>query len=263
MSRMRYIKPAFFTDEDMGALTPIQRLLFIGLWTECDRDGRLEDKPRSLKVKLLPWDDVDISSELQALHSAGRIIRYEVDGSRYIAIPRFLRHQKPHIKEPPSTIPAPASPVFPGPAPASSQPSTGEFPAKNHYNGNGNRNGEVVVRDQLGAGDDDPTEEFELHAVPIKQERKPSEQERFYAWFAGLREQRIGHANSPDHKRNIQWQNKHLADLVSQDKGSMVRAVELYFADESKGQKSPPWSLWLFVQDWPQYFDRAKREVGA
>ena len=51
MARIRTIKPEFFTDEDLGELSPAVRLLFIGMWTEADKAGRLKDKPKTLKAR--------------------------------------------------------------------------------------------------------------------------------------------------------------------------------------------------------------------
>jgi hypothetical protein len=52
---------------------------------------------------------------LQDLHKNGFILRYEVDGNRFIQIVKWAEHQNPHVKEAESTIPAPdknsASPV--------------------------------------------------------------------------------------------------------------------------------------------------------
>lgn len=107
MARIRTIKPEFFTDEDVGRLPPLERVLYVGLWTEADRRGRLLDKPVTLKVKLLPYDDCDIGAMLQHLHEAGFIQRYQVDGTGYICIPRFEAHQRPHPKEVDCNYPEP------------------------------------------------------------------------------------------------------------------------------------------------------------
>lgn len=106
MARIRTIKPQFFTSEDVTALEPLARLLFVGLFTECDRDGRVEDRPRTLKMRLLPEDDVDVDALLWGLVDGGLIRRYEAQGQRIIQVTGFQRHQKPHPKEAPSLLPA-------------------------------------------------------------------------------------------------------------------------------------------------------------
>ena len=44
MARARNIKPGFFKNELLVGLPYEYRLLFIGLWTIADRDGRFEDR---------------------------------------------------------------------------------------------------------------------------------------------------------------------------------------------------------------------------
>ncbi|MDI3298249.1 MAG: phage replication protein [Bacillota bacterium] len=125
MARARSLKPGFFKNEDLASLDPLARLLFAGLWTLADREGRLEDRPKRIKVEVLPYDECDVDGLLWALHRAGFILRYEVAGARYIQVVNFKKHQTPHIKEPASVIPAPdmhgASTV---PAPDTSDSST-------------------------------------------------------------------------------------------------------------------------------------------
>lgn len=109
MARARNIKPGFFTNDVLAEVPPVGRLLFIGLWTIADREGRLEDRPRKIKAEVLPYDDCHIGELLDALAARGFIQRYEVDGNRYIQVLNFKKHQNPHMKEAGSTIPAPYS----------------------------------------------------------------------------------------------------------------------------------------------------------
>jgi translation initiation factor IF-1 len=107
MARIRTIKPEFFDDPDVAELSMEARLLFIGLWTQADREGRLEDDMRRLKVKVFPYDPVDVESLAVELHGGDMIRRYQdSDGKRYIWITKFTTHQRPHPKEPESRIPA-------------------------------------------------------------------------------------------------------------------------------------------------------------
>lgn len=107
MARARNIKPSFFINEELVELPFSTRLLFIGLWTIADREGRLEDKPKKIKMALFPADDLDVNSALSELQNSGLIERYDIDNIKYIHILAFKKHQNPHIKEPASTIPAP------------------------------------------------------------------------------------------------------------------------------------------------------------
>ena len=108
MSRIRSIKPDFFLDNELSELGPLAMLLFAGLWTQADREGRLQDRPIRLKHAILPYFDCDIEVLLDSL-SPNFITRYEVDGDRFIQIIHFLRHQCPNVKEQASIIPAPCN----------------------------------------------------------------------------------------------------------------------------------------------------------
>lgn len=107
MARARNIKPSFFTNDTLAEIDPLGRLLFAGMWTIADREGRLEDRPKRIKAEVLPYDDCDVDGLLNDLQKHGFILRYEADGQCYIQILAFTKHQNPHVKESASTIPAP------------------------------------------------------------------------------------------------------------------------------------------------------------
>lgn len=107
MARSRNIKPGFFVNEVLSELEPLTRLLFIGLWTIADREGRLEDRPKRIKISCLPYDQVNIESCLDQLQTNGFIRRFSVENCGYIEIINWRRHQSPHHKEVESVIPAP------------------------------------------------------------------------------------------------------------------------------------------------------------
>jgi hypothetical protein len=109
VARSRNIKPGFFKNEELAEIEPLGRILFEGLWCLADREGRLEDRPKRIKAEVLAYDDCDVDNLLEQLHNKGFIIRYEVDGKRYIQVTNFARHQKPHPNEKASVIPAPGN----------------------------------------------------------------------------------------------------------------------------------------------------------
>lgn len=111
MARTRSLKPAFFNNEDLVDCGFEGMILFAGLWTIADRDGRLEDRPRRIKAAIFPYSpQVDVDALLDALAEKTFIRRYEVNGIKYIDIPTWHRHQKPHTEERASTIPRCCSP---------------------------------------------------------------------------------------------------------------------------------------------------------
>ena len=105
MARARNIKPGFFRNADLVELPAETRLFFIGLWTIADRAGRLEDRPKQIKMELFPADSYDCDAMLGALAATGMLARYEIDGKRYVQIVNFCKHQNPHKDEKASTIP--------------------------------------------------------------------------------------------------------------------------------------------------------------
>ena len=107
MARSRNIKPGFYKNEDLAECSIWARYIFPGLWMMADRDGRLEDRPKRIKAEILPFDTQDVEPLLRELASKGFIVRYEIDGQRYIEIPRFAVHQNPHYSEKASGIKPP------------------------------------------------------------------------------------------------------------------------------------------------------------
>lgn len=106
MARARNIKPGLFKNEILAEQSIFTRLLFIGLWTLADREGRLEDRPKRIKLELFPCDSDDVEQGLSALSENGFIVRYEVNNVKIIEIVNFLRHQTPHGTEKDSVLPA-------------------------------------------------------------------------------------------------------------------------------------------------------------
>lgn len=105
MPRARNLKPGFFMNDLLAEVTPLGRLLFAGLWTIADREGRLLDRPKKIKAEVLPFDNCNVERLLDELAKRDFIRRYEADGHRIIQVTNFGKHQNPHIKEPPSSLP--------------------------------------------------------------------------------------------------------------------------------------------------------------
>ncbi len=108
MARARLLKPGFFANARLSEVSAHGRLLFAGLWTLADREGRLRDDSRWIKGQLFPYENPPVHSLLNDLYERNFIVRYQTqDGEGWIQIVNFLKHQTPHIREAPSTIPAP------------------------------------------------------------------------------------------------------------------------------------------------------------
>lgn len=105
MARARNIKPGLFTNEVLVDLPAFDRLLFIGLWCLADREGRLEDRVKRIKMELFPCDNYDIDAGLNNLVGAGFITRYTSEGHAVIEVSNFTKHQNPHGSEKDSDLP--------------------------------------------------------------------------------------------------------------------------------------------------------------
>lgn len=103
MARIRTIKPEFFTSEDVVSLSPFARLLFIALWCEADREGRMFWKPKTFKMRYFPADNIEIDALCDELIGRGLVALY---GDNLAEIPTFDRHQHINPRESASVIPS-------------------------------------------------------------------------------------------------------------------------------------------------------------
>ncbi|WP_374623131.1 hypothetical protein [Devosia sp.] len=95
MSRIRSIHPGLWTDDGFMALTPLARLLAIGLWNEAYDDGVFVWKPLTLKARIFPADAVDVPALLEEL-LAGNFIKKTSHDDRPIGLIRNFRvYQRP------------------------------------------------------------------------------------------------------------------------------------------------------------------------
>lgn len=106
MSRIRSIHPGLWTDEAFVCLSGFARLLYIGLWNECDDKGIFPWSPLQMKMRLLPADNVDAGELLAEIEAAGCVMRYEMGGKKYGAVRNFAKFQRP--KKPNNIHPATA-----------------------------------------------------------------------------------------------------------------------------------------------------------
>ena len=139
------VKPSFFVDEGLVTLKPLTRLLFIGLWTLADREGRLEDRPERIKMQVFPCDKCNVNAMLDELVGIGVIERYEVGGHKLIQVVNFSIHQHPHHREPQSTLPSRGGDSE-SPRPALGQPEASPRPALGQPVGVGIRNTEYGIK---------------------------------------------------------------------------------------------------------------------
>ena len=107
MGRIRTIKPDLTLDEEFAELGFAARYFFVNLLCQCDKAGRCEDRPKKLQVLILPWDKIDADKLMDEL-SPKFIIRYEVNGIKYLQVRTWEKHQRPLPNERESVIPPPS-----------------------------------------------------------------------------------------------------------------------------------------------------------
>jgi hypothetical protein len=104
MARIRTIKPEFFTSSDIVGLSAFARLLYVALWCEADREGRLKWRPDTYKLRYFPADGVDINALANELTAHGLVVLY---GEGLAWIPTFKDHQHINPREAQSLLPPP------------------------------------------------------------------------------------------------------------------------------------------------------------
>lgn len=108
MSRIRSIKPDFWSSEQVMTLSRDARLLFIGIWNFADDEGRFRWKARTLKAQVFPGDDVtvaEIETWLAEMVAAELLETYESGTERYGVVTGWHHQRVSHPT--PSKYPAP------------------------------------------------------------------------------------------------------------------------------------------------------------
>jgi hypothetical protein len=103
------IHPSIWQSETVASLSRDQRLLFIGLFSTADDQGRLRAHPALIRSTIFPYDDVtlaDIQADLDAIEAAGFIVTYDADGKRCLQVVNWWVYQTPQWAYP-SPIPPP------------------------------------------------------------------------------------------------------------------------------------------------------------
>lgn len=113
MARIRSIKPEFWTDEKVVAVSPLARLLFIGIWNFVDDEGRAAYSPSRFKMQILPADSADVSELLGEIRRENMVTVYLVDGKEYLQVNGFTKHQKIDKRTPSKLPPPPTSSELP------------------------------------------------------------------------------------------------------------------------------------------------------
>lgn len=113
MSRRRLITPQIWDDAAVAKMTREERLLFVGMITIADDEGRLVASPAHLLGSIFPHDRDVTQQRILAWREAvckknPNAQLYEVAGTEYIALGKWGKWNKPPHATP-SKLPKPKS----------------------------------------------------------------------------------------------------------------------------------------------------------
>ena len=98
MARKRMIDPNIWQSEDFSKLSTLGKLVFIGLFSLADDEGRGRCNPVYLKSILFPYEEgirsADIDKTLSEISSNMSVIFYSCDGSSYYSLYNWNTWQK-------------------------------------------------------------------------------------------------------------------------------------------------------------------------
>lgn len=94
--RIRQIRPEFWTDETMAAMSPAVRLFYIGLWNIADDLGFLEWRIPRIGAVLFPYEhpkrrERDVATWAERLIESGRLRIFDCGCAE---IPTLAKHQR-------------------------------------------------------------------------------------------------------------------------------------------------------------------------
>lgn len=110
MARQRFIWPDLWADPDLGRVSPLAFILYVGCFSLADDEGRLIADPTFLKSAIFPYrrvSDREIRAARDELVSACSAFHvYESREIEYVALLNWSTWQKPKYPRP-SKLPAP------------------------------------------------------------------------------------------------------------------------------------------------------------
>lgn len=111
MSRIRSLKPEWFSSRSLAKVPLAARVTFAGLWCEADDAGRGVADPKILAGRIWPLDDevthLDVEQHLVALAQTNHIDLYLVGEERFYAVVNWLKHQSASMRRGEAKYPAP------------------------------------------------------------------------------------------------------------------------------------------------------------
>lgn len=98
MARKRMVDPSIWQSEDFSKLSTLAKLVFIGLFSLADDEGRGRANPMYLKSSLFPYNEdlrsADIEKTLSEISSNMSVVFYSCDGSSYYSLLSWYSFQR-------------------------------------------------------------------------------------------------------------------------------------------------------------------------
>ncbi len=97
MSRIRTIRPEFWTSEQVMCCSPIARLLFIGLWNFSDDHGVHPASVKRIKAEVFPSDSFtfeQVKEWIGELIDNQLVSEYSIEGKSYWMVTGWTKHQR-------------------------------------------------------------------------------------------------------------------------------------------------------------------------
>jgi len=134
------VDPQIWRNEKIGALPDAGRLLFIGIFSQADDDGRLKGSPRFLMASIFPYDTHKTEKQVKDWRdqcaAQGLIRLYSKNGQEYLDLPHWYEHQQIRKdRYASSNLPSitDADEVSPLNQPVKFEPEPPAGPSKQHY----------------------------------------------------------------------------------------------------------------------------------
>jgi DnaD/phage-associated family protein len=154
MPRQRFIHPDIWGDKKIAKLTFIERLFFIGCFSNADDEGRMIGDPAYLRSMIFKYDDLTLEQikEIRdrVLLVNKNLILYQVDGEEYLFFAKWKEYQKPKYPTP-SKIPPPPTNIT-----EDSGNLPGELPEPLHHGMDLGRDGMGLGGVDVGKGETPP-----------------------------------------------------------------------------------------------------------
>ena len=146
--RIRSLCPDQWRRSRWVQVSPLARLLDLGLRNLADDQGVLPWDPLHYRISILPADDCSVDALLDELVAAELLFRYATDGEDYAALRYFGDDQHPQKPQRVHPLPANSPKGFAGADVAGVQDrsGTGTIPVRDQYD-----TGTVAIPDRIGS----------------------------------------------------------------------------------------------------------------